>query len=130
MEAKVTGAYAFDPEIVMGYHDALVKERGIGKNDHNKQINRMLRPYDYFLLDNLGELVFPQTDAEIPDVPEDTLPDRVENDTPPGKKEYKVVEKLPKDEELLHYTGKKVEATGYYLADSDTFIVLKGVRIL
>ncbi len=35
------------------------------------QINSVLQPRDYFVLDNLVELVFPQTDASIPDV-EDT----------------------------------------------------------
>lgn len=32
------------------------------------QIYHMLRPKDYFVLDNLVELVFPETDPEIPDV--------------------------------------------------------------
>ncbi len=34
------------------------------------QINNVLQPRDYFVLDNLVELVFPQTDASIPDVEE------------------------------------------------------------
>ena len=32
------------------------------------QINSVLQPRDYFVLDNLVELVFPQTDASIPDI--------------------------------------------------------------
>ena len=33
-----------------------------------KQINSILQPRDFFVLDNLVELVFPQTDASIPDI--------------------------------------------------------------
>ena len=33
-----------------------------------KQIHSLLQPRDYFVLDNLVELVFPQTDASIPDI--------------------------------------------------------------
>ena len=33
-----------------------------------KQISSLLQPKDYFVLDNLVELVFPQTDADIPEI--------------------------------------------------------------
>lgn len=33
-----------------------------------KQVISMLQPRDYFVLDNLVELVFPQTDADIPEI--------------------------------------------------------------
>ena len=33
---------------------------------------------------------------------------------------------LPEGKELMHYAGKKVTATGYYLQDTDEFVVLKG----
>ena len=39
-----------------------------------KQVLNMLQPRDYFVLDNLVELVFPQTDADIPEI-EDTEDD-------------------------------------------------------
>ena len=191
MEAKVSGAYAFDPEVVMGYHDSLVRARGINKNklsilvvfghdekmtiknavkgsNHagyirvisanalfqlmkihgdvaaSRQINRMLRPFDYFILDNLVELVFPQTDDDIPDVPEDDNPqednpsddnpsgsngdDKTESEKtiPPRRGQYKKAEGIPDGEELFHYARKKVVATGYYLVDTDSFIVLSG----
>ncbi len=35
-----------------------------------KQISSLLQPKDYFVLDNLVELVFPQTDADIPEIPD------------------------------------------------------------
>ena len=38
---------------------------------HEKQINNILKPKDYFVLDNLVELVFPQTDDDIPDLYEE-----------------------------------------------------------
>ena len=38
---------------------------------HEKQINNILKPKDYFILDNLVELVFPQTDDDIPDLYEE-----------------------------------------------------------
>ena len=44
------------------------------------QINNVLQPRDYFVLDNLVELVFPQTDANIPDV-EEVDEDEVANET-------------------------------------------------
>ncbi len=33
-----------------------------------KQVSNLLQPRDYFVLDNLVELVFPQTDADIPEI--------------------------------------------------------------
>ena len=35
-----------------------------------KQIHNLLKPKDYFVLDNLVELVFPETDLDIPDLPD------------------------------------------------------------
>lgn len=48
---------------------------------HEKQINNILKPKDYFVLDNLVELVFPQTDDDIPDLYEDTDEDLDAKDT-------------------------------------------------
>ena len=45
------------------------------------QINSVLQPRDYFVLDNLVELVFPQTDASIPNI-EDTDDDDTSIETP------------------------------------------------
>lgn len=107
------------------------------------QITSMLRPRDYFVLDNLVELVFPQTDPAIEaieeteeeneDTPENPQPKK--ENAPSNKQEkdrnrggiYSVVEDtLPGDCELMHYAGKKVSATGYYLSETDEFVVLKG----
>jgi len=107
------------------------------------QITSMLRPRDYFVLDNLVELVFPQTDPAIDAVEEseEENEDASENpqpkiaDDPTLKREkdrsrggiYTVVEDTPPvDCELMHYAGKKVSATGYYLSETDEFVVLKG----
>ena len=99
------------------------------------QINNLLRPRDYFVLDNLVELVFPQTDAEIEAVEDvedeqeiapQTEEKKPEISTEKGKRgqfEY-ADDDLPEDVELMHYVGKKVAATGYSLGDS--FVVLKG----
>ena len=47
----------------------LVKLVAQSKGDTvKKQVFSMLQPKDFFVLDNLVELVFPQTDDEIPDV--------------------------------------------------------------
>ena len=110
-----------------------------------KQINNMLRPRDYFVLDSLVELVFPQTDAEIDAVEDvedemDTVnrtgvevkPDaEVKSDAEikhrERKAKYIVVDENDLDDaDRMHYVGKKVVADGYYLSETDEFVVLKG----
>ena len=106
------------------------------------QINNLLRPRDYFVLDNLVELVFPQTDAEIeavedvddePDITNPTgkeKPEKGESTETPVKRkkgQFEIVnDGLADGSVLMHYVGKKVVATGYPVADSDAFVVLKG----
>lgn len=108
-----------------------------------KQISNMLRPRDYFVLDNLVELVFPQTDPEIDAVEEtdEEIDNTIQSinkqkpDTkePPKKTErskgpiYNIVDDVfPDGCETFHYAGKKVVATGYYIVDTDEFVVFKG----
>lgn len=50
------------------------------------QIYNVLQPRDYFVLDNLVELVFPQTDASIPDV-DDSDDDEINSGVKPAEKE-------------------------------------------
>ena len=50
------------------------------------QIYNVLQPRDYFVLDNLVELVFPQTDASIPDV-DDSDDDEINSIVKPAEKE-------------------------------------------
>ena len=45
------------------------------------QINTILRPRDYFVLDNLVELVFPETDPEIEEVEDDDIDQALPVDT-------------------------------------------------
>lgn len=109
-----------------------------------KQVNSMMKPKDYFVLDNLVELVFPQTDDEIPDTEDDDA-EAVETTVPPivtvppveekkGARGSTSASKLETVDDgateghtVLHLAGKKVKATGYL--DGKTFVVLKGSGI-
>ena len=102
------------------------------------QINNLLRPRDYFVLDNLVELVFPQTDAEIeavedvedePEIAHSTEDEPVTGTSPSkGKRsQFEIMEgSIPDGVQLLHYVGKKVAAKGYVPSGSSAFVVLKG----
>jgi len=109
-----------------------------------KQITTLLRPRDYFVLDNLVELVFPETDDDIDAVEDDETDntmhaqdaDRTSDvddkiDEPRIIKVFKnpvvVVESIQNDVELLHLKYKDVYATGY--ETNDGFVVIEGAQI-
>ena len=83
-----------------------------------KQISSLLQPRDYFVLDNLVELVFPQTDPDIPDIVE--CDDEDANDIKVGKVEYEVtkVSQLPPLPDKTIKTGAFIKQTMTNLADS------------
>ena len=58
------------------------------------QINNLLRPRDYFVLDNLVELVFPQTDAEIEAVEDVEDEPEIAHSTEEERRNY-IKEKFP-----------------------------------
>ncbi len=90
---------------------------------HIKQINSILRPKDYFVLDNLVELVFPETDDDIPDVLEgfeDNTDDKY------GKAPVRNSLKLPelpnldlKAGEFVRQAMRKLQETGYVFTDKE-----------
>lgn len=111
------------------------------------QINNMLRPRDYFVLDNLVELVFPQTDSAIDVVEEaDEETDNVnknenasdsamEPDNSEKSKQktrgrngyFEIVgDDIPDGVTLLFYAGHQFKASGYPVPGTDDFVVVKG----
>lgn len=84
-----------------------------------KQIGDILRPKDFFSLDNLVELVFPEADIDIPDVPE-------ESDDPPIKHDKPLLpsEDLKVGKFIL--TAMKALSDSGYVFDEEMMAALEG----
>lgn len=68
------------------------------------QINSVLQPRDYFVLDNLVELVFPQTDASIPDI-EESDDDEIISEVKPAEKQAPAEPALEKEPDVYSCKG-------------------------
>ncbi len=89
----------------------LLRTSLINKNDTtSKQIFRMLKPHDFMQLDNLVELVFPQTDENIPDIEEE------EHDT--ESFEYYGKQEIPELPDMTLKVGAFIKLALNRLADS------------
>lgn len=99
-----------------------------------KQVFNMLQPKDFFVLDNLVELVFPQTDDEIPDVEEpdedsDSKHDMFHPEIVPSEENLKTddvkpsVELLPdpsmKIGQFIKAAMENLAASGYVFSDEE-----------
>ena len=97
----------------------------------SNQVNSLMKPKDYFVLDNLVELVFPQTDDDIPDIDDDTdsteLYAKHSNNTLSDGKLEIVDDSEIKGHIVLHLAGQKVKAMGY--SEGKPYVVLKGSQI-
>lgn len=104
------------------------------------QINSVLQPRDYFVLDNLVELVFPQTDASIPDVEDSDDDGTVESSpkknssltgasivtvAPEKVGRYKTISKPPLPEnslkvgQFVYIAMRNLEKSGYIFSEDE-----------
>ena len=83
-----------------------------------KQINNLLLPRDYFILDNLVELVFPETAEDISEVDELEDDDRAAGNNVAKKQENTVFPEEPlKVGKFVRETMNNLSASGYEFTD-------------
>lgn len=98
------------------------------------QINKLLRPMDCFLLDNLVQLAFPKTDDAIPDVESEPVPPSIadngqvdkavtsidskkEGAPATGENGMPTNKEKPLEEQIFYLKGRKYSGTARFIPD-------------